>query len=119
MLADIALKLSAPEQRALGYIYLDHESLKFEDIVTDNLHVMDRITKKAMIQNCEKDLVQLQKSLCSIGRNNLTKIVSEYIEKSTLPQESPREKFPIAPQTGTREDKSDISNSAFTGVVAG
>ena len=119
MLADITLKLSAPEQRALGYIYLDHESLKFEDIVTDNLHVMDRITKKAMIQNCEKDLVQLQESLHSIGRKDLAKIVRAYIEKSALPQESPKEKFPITPQTGTREDKSDISNSAFSGMVAG
>lgn len=85
LLADIGLKLSEKEIEALAFVYLDKENI---ENIESGSKLMDRITKRDQIRNCESDLNCLAHSLERVGRADLKKVVAKYIKVTSPPQES-------------------------------
>ena len=117
-------KLSLEQVKKLGFIYLDNEAV--EDIKNDT-DLMEKITQRQKIRECQEDLNQLIEILEDIGRTDLKEMVSEYIEKrhppvrlpEGLPSLEPFVENAVSSSTmhmGIPEKEGDLSKSTVTGL---
>lgn len=78
----LASQLSPEQVKKLGFIYLDTEAVQG---IKDDTDLMERITQRQRIRDCQEDLNQLIESLENIGRTDLKEMVTGYIEKICPP----------------------------------
>lgn len=114
IMADLAMKLSEEEVKAMGLIYLGQEDIHS---FTNGLDLMDRILKRELISNCVGDLKALEHSLERVGRKDLISTVEEYITKNRLPLVHQQAlDFNVSstnsePPLATQENEADITKS--------
>ena len=80
-LLDIGQKLTADEVKKLAFIY----DIPGWETLDNSIDLLDRMLKCDKLRGCQEDLLELEESLEIIGRADLKKIVSKYIEQRARP----------------------------------